>query len=93
MQTVADVMTSNPRTLSTEDTLLDAARLMRDDGIGDVIVVRDGELAGIVTDRDIIVRAIAEGRIPEATKVEDVASRELVTIAPEEPGSGGSSDA
>lgn len=85
MRTIADVMTENPRILSTEDSLLDAARVMRDDDIGDVIVVRDGGVAGIVTDRDIVVRAIAEGRTPEATKIVDVASAEIVTISPEEP--------
>ncbi len=85
MQTISDVMTGNPRTLSAEDSILDAARVMRDDDIGDVIVTRDGALVGIVTDRDIIVRAIAEGRTPEATKIGDVASQEIVTISPEDP--------
>jgi CBS domain-containing protein len=84
MKTMADVMTANPRTVSADDSVLEAARVMRDDDIGDVIITRNELVAGIVTDRDIIVRGIALGRNPEETKVGDVASLEIVTISPDD---------
>jgi CBS domain-containing protein len=76
-QSIREVMTSDPRTIEPDATVQDAARLMRDEGIGDVLVVENGSLAGIVTDRDIVVRAVAEGRDPASTRVADVASRDV----------------
>ena len=64
-RTVEEIMTTNPRTVNVDDTVLQAAQLMRDNDIGDAIVVDDGQVTGIVTDRDIVVRAVAEGRDPE----------------------------
>jgi CBS domain-containing protein len=59
---------------------------MRANDIGDVIVVDDnGKLTGIVTDRDIVVRVVAEGRDPRATRLGDIASRELTVLAPDDP--------
>jgi CBS domain-containing protein len=85
MKTIADVMTPNPRTVSAGDSLLEAARVMRDDDIGDVIIIRDEQVAGIVTDRDIVIRGIALGHNPEETKIGDVASQDIVTVSPDEP--------
>jgi CBS domain-containing protein len=80
---VRDVMSPCPRTLAPEATLIDAALVMRREDIGDVLVCEEGDrLVGIVTDRDIVVRALAEGRDPIATRVADVCSRDLVTIEP-----------
>jgi CBS domain-containing protein len=81
---VREVMTPNPVTLPSDASLHDAARRMRDDGIGDVLVVEGGEVRGIVTDRDITIRAVAEGRDPSGTTLADVCSSELVTAAPED---------
>jgi CBS domain-containing protein len=82
-QTVEEIMTTNPRTVNADDTVLQAAQLMRDNDIGDVIVVDDGQVTGIVTDRDIAVRAVAEGRDPEPTTVGDIATTGVQAIEPD----------
>ena len=55
---------------------------MRDSNIGDVIVADNGQICGIVTDRDVVVRATAEGRDPAKTKLADICSQELTTASP-----------
>jgi CBS domain-containing protein len=82
-QYVREVMTQKPVTLQTSDTITAAARTMRDANIGDVVVVENGQVCGIVTDRDIVVRALAEGRDPARTSVGDICSRELTTLSPQ----------
>jgi CBS domain-containing protein len=82
-QTIRDVMTARPKTLSSGASVLEAAQAMREQDIGDVVVVDNNRLCGILTDRDIVVRALAEGRDPSQTTVGDICSRELVTITPE----------
>jgi CBS domain-containing protein len=82
-QTVEEIMTSNPRTVNADDTVVDAARVMGDNDIGDVIVTEDGQVSGILTDRDIVVRAVAEGRDPESTKVADICTTGVEAIEPE----------
>ena len=81
---IRDVMTPEPVTVATSTTLEQAARHMRDAGIGNVIVLEGEKITGILTDRDIVVRAIAEGWDPAQTPVGEVASRDLTTIAPDE---------
>jgi len=61
---------------------MEAAQLMRGNDIGDVIVLEGDRLCGILTDRDIVVRALAEGADPERATVGDICSRELTTIEP-----------
>ena len=56
---------------------------MRDQAIGDVIVLKDGAICGIVTDRDITVRAVAEGRDPKSTPVGDICTEGLATVTPD----------
>jgi CBS domain-containing protein len=82
-QTVEQIMTRDPRTVEASDTVLDAARLMRDNDIGDVVVMDGGQIAGIVTDRDIVVRGVAEGRDPEGMSVSEVCTTGVETIEPE----------
>jgi CBS domain-containing protein len=82
--TLQQVMTPNPTTCSATTTVGDAARFMRDSDIGDVLVERDGKLCGIVTDRDIVVRAVAEGRDPMSTPLGDICSRDLTTLSPDD---------
>jgi len=82
-QSIRDVMTPNPHTVAADATLQDAAREMRQDDIGAVLVKDDGSVSGILTDRDIVVRAIAEGRDPSSTRVADVASRDVKTLTPD----------
>jgi CBS domain-containing protein len=79
-QTVEEIMTRDPRTVHASDTIVDAARVMRESDIGDVIVMDDGQVTGIVTDRDIVVRGVAEGRDPESTSVSDVCTTGVETI-------------
>ena len=81
-RTVADLMTRDPRTVDAGDTVVDAARQMRDGDFGSVLVLRDGQVDGIVTDRDIAIRAVAEGRDPESTPVTDVCSTGVATVEP-----------
>lgn len=81
-QSIREVMTSNPVTLPATTPLTDAARHMKDDDIGDVLVVDGDELCGVVTDRDIVIRAVAEGRDVTTTMLGDVCSDKLVTLGP-----------
>jgi CBS domain-containing protein len=77
---VADVMTRQVVYLPGETTLDEAAQAMRDRAIGDVVVTQGPTMAGLVTDRDIVVRAIAEGLPPDSTTLEAIASRELIMV-------------
>ena len=76
---IRDVMTPAPVTVSSSTSLEQAAREMRDANIGDVIVLDGEQITGILTDRDIVVRAVAGGRNPAQTRVGEIASRELTT--------------
>jgi CBS domain-containing protein len=80
-QSIRDVMTADPHTVAADATLTDAAREMKSDDIGAVLVEDGGSVSGILTDR--VVRAIAEGRDPSSTKVGDVASRDVKTLTPD----------
>jgi CBS domain-containing protein len=82
-RTVEQIMTRDPRTVSATDSIVDAARVMNESDIGDVIVVDGEQIQCIVTDRDIVVRAIAEGRDPQSTSVSDVCTPSLETIEPD----------
>jgi CBS domain-containing protein len=83
-QTIRDLMTRSPRTVDTAGSAADAARLMRDEDVGLIPIVESDRLVGTITDRDIAVRLVAEGKSPEKTRVADIASRELVTIDPDQ---------
>ena len=83
---IRDVMTTNPETLPESTTVREAAEAMRANDIGDVVVVDDnGKLSGILTDRDIVVRVVAEGRDPRTTRIGDIASRDLTAVSPDDP--------
>jgi CBS domain-containing protein len=84
-QTVGDIMTRNPRVVGADRPVVAAATLMRDEGIGAVVVTDSDQVYGILTDRDIVVRALAEGRDPARTRIGDVCSRELTTVRPTDP--------
>ena len=85
MTTVQDIMTTDLTTVPMSAPIEQAARLMRDEDIGDVIVINDeGGLVGLLTDRDIAIRAIADGKDPSDTAVRDICSADLVTVRPGE---------
>ncbi|MFN2614441.1 MAG: CBS domain-containing protein [Actinomycetota bacterium] len=85
MAKVRDLMTRDPVCVSADAPVIDAARLMKDAGIGDVIVVTDGnEMCGIVTDRDIAVRAVAMGGDPKSMKIGEICSSDIVTVTPQD---------
>ena len=81
-QSIRDVMTTHPVALQATSSLVDAARAMRDSDIGDVIVVENGRICGMVTDRDITVRGVAEGRNISSLTLGDICSRQLTTLSP-----------
>jgi len=80
---VEQAMTRDPHSITPAAPVAEAARLMRDEDVGSVPVVDDGRLVGMLTDRDIALRLVAEGRDAHATAVADVASGKLVTVRPE----------
>jgi CBS domain-containing protein len=83
-KSIREVMTSNPRTIDAGESVVQAAKLMRDEDVGLAPVVEGDRLVGTLTDRDIAVRVVAEGRNPEQTRVRDVASTDLVTVDPQQ---------
>jgi CBS domain-containing protein len=79
MQTIQDVMTRDVQRISPEDSVRKAAQVMAEFNIGSIPVVDGDKLVGMITDRDITVRATAEGKAPESTRVGDVMSTEVRT--------------
>lgn len=73
-----DVMTPNPECISPDTNLKEAAARMRDSDIGDVLICENDRLVGIITDRDIAIRATADGKTPSRSKVRDVMSTGIV---------------
>ena len=79
-QSIREVMTADPRTVESGATVADAAREMRDGDVGSVVVIENGKVAGIITDRDIAVRVVAQGLDPDATRVGEAATMPPVTL-------------
>jgi CBS domain-containing protein len=82
MKKCSDVMTREVVTCSPADSIVEAARLMKQEDIGPVLIVENNDsrtLVGILTDRDIVVKAVAEGLDPQTTRIEQVMSKKLVT--------------
>ena len=83
-QTIKEVMSTDLVACDASTSLTDAARVMRDQDIGDVLVNdADGQLCGIVTDRDIVVRCVAEGGDISHSTLSDVCSTELASVSPD----------
>lgn len=82
--TVRDLMTTEVTTLPVETTIDKAAAAMRDGDIGDVLVADADRLIGVVTDRDIVIRALADGRDPTTTTLGSIVSKELITVGPDD---------
>jgi CBS domain-containing protein len=83
-KTVREVMTSKLCSIDTDKSITYAAKMMRDEDVGLAPIVEGDRLVGVLTDRDIAVRVVAEGRDPEQVKVTEVASRDLVTLDPQQ---------
>ena len=79
-----DVMSPAPVRLAADESVSTAARAMKEHGIGTVLVVTDGRLSGLVTDRDIAIRVLAEDRDPRTTRVGDIASSDLAVLGPDD---------
>jgi CBS domain-containing protein len=84
MEQVRNVMTQNPTSCDPAASAVEAARVMASEGVGSVPVVKDRRLVGLVTDRDLVVRVLAEGRDPNSTTVGDIASSDLETVSPDD---------
>lgn len=81
--TIRDVMSTDLITVDRDATTVDAARAMRDNNIGPVLIVDGDQICGIVTDRDIAVEAVAAGKDPSTTKVIDLCTTNVQTVSPE----------
>lgn len=82
---IEEIMTPNPATCPVTASAKEAASVMREMNVGDVLVTEtDGTLCGIVTDRDIAIRVVAEGSDPSTTVLARMCSRELATLAPDD---------
>jgi CBS domain-containing protein len=81
---IREVMTDQVETCEPRTTVLEAARIMAKSDVGPIPVVENGRPVGLVTDRDIVVRAVADGRDPQMTTVGEIASTDLVTVEPEQ---------
>lgn len=86
MTTARDIMTSDAACISVNDSLQDAARKMADLDVGALPICGDDDrLAGIITDRDIVVRCVAQGGDPASTKVSELAQGKPVTVGADDP--------
>jgi CBS domain-containing protein len=83
-KTVREVMTSKLCSIDADKPVAYAAKMMRDEDVGIAPIVEGDRLVGVLTDRDIAVRVVAEGRDPEQVKVTEVASSDLVTLDPQQ---------
>jgi CBS domain-containing protein len=81
-KSLRDVMTRNPKTVEPGTSIKDAAKLIKTEEIGALPVVEGGRLTGMITDRDIVIRAVAEGKL-DAT-VGEIASKDVVSIDPQQ---------
>ena len=81
MPRILEIMTANSVVLTADTTVREAAQAMRDKAIGDVVVQKNGKLWGMVTDRDIVVRAVAEGKDPATTKLESICSNDITSLS------------
>jgi CBS domain-containing protein len=79
---IRDAMTEDPHSIGTSASVVEAAQLMREQHIGSLPVTEDERLVGMITDRDIATRVVAESAMPDATSVGDVYSRDIISVEP-----------
>lgn len=82
-KTVRETMTAHPTSVEQSQSIVEAARLMRDENVGSLPVMEEGRLLGMITDRDIVIRLVAEGRDVGAASVGDAHSGVPVSVEPE----------
>jgi CBS domain-containing protein len=83
-KSIRDAMTTNPRNVETSTPITEAAKLLKSENVGSLPVTEGDRLVGMVTDRDIVVRVVAEGKDVQSATVGEIASRDLVTIDPQQ---------
>jgi CBS domain-containing protein len=83
-ESIRDLMTENPCAVDAEKSVAYAAKMMRDEDVGLAPIVEGNKLIGTLTDRDVAIRVVAEGKDPEQTTVREVASTNVVTIDPQQ---------
>jgi CBS domain-containing protein len=82
-KTVRETMTAQPTSVERSQSIVEAARIMRDQDVGSLPVIEEGRLIGVITDRDIVIRLVAESRDPAVATVADAHSGEPVTVEPD----------
>jgi CBS domain-containing protein len=83
-QSIRELMTENPCSIDADKSVSYAAKMMRDEDVGLAPIVEGDKLIGTLTDRDIAIRVVAEGKDPDQTTVREVASTNLVTVDPQQ---------
>jgi CBS domain-containing protein len=83
-KSIRDAMTDNPRKVDTTTPVAVAAKLMATEDVGSLPVTEGDRLVGMVTDRDIVTRVVAEGKDAKAATVGEIASKDLVTVDPQQ---------
>ena len=81
-KSVSEVMTSKVCSIDADKTVAYAAKMMKDENVGFAPIVEGDRLVGTVTDRDIAVKAVAEGKDPQTTSVREIAETDIVTVEP-----------
>ena len=82
---VREAMTAEPICLTINTTVIEAAQQMRDYDIGDVLITENEQIQGVLTDRDIVIRALADGLDPTQITIGEIASNHLITVGPDDP--------
>jgi CBS domain-containing protein len=83
-ESIRDLMTENPCSIDADKSVAYAAKMMRDEDVGLAPIVEGDKLIGTLTDRDIAIRVVAEGKDADETTVREIASTNLVTIDPQQ---------
>jgi CBS domain-containing protein len=83
-ESIRDLMTGNPCAIDADKSVGYAAKMMRDEDVGVAPIVEGDKLIGVLTDRDIATRVVAEGKDPQQTTVREVASKNVVTVDPQQ---------
>jgi CBS domain-containing protein len=84
MRKLRDIMSPAPACMAPADTVSAAAKAMKERGVGTVLVLTDGQLSGLLTDRDITVRVLAENRDPQTTRIDEICSTDVAVLGPED---------